>query len=42
MMESRENPDDMTGGERIQEIARIILATLQRENFSHSSENTPD
>lgn len=41
MMESRKNPDDMTGDEHVQEIARIILATLQRENFSHSSENTP-
>lgn len=41
MMESRKNPDEMTSDERVHEIAEIILVSLQRENFSHHSENTP-
>ena len=41
MMESRKNPDEMTSDERMHEIAEIILVSLQRENFSHHSENTP-
>jgi hypothetical protein len=41
MMESRKKPDEMTSDERVHEIAEIILVSLQRENFSHHSENTP-
>lgn len=39
MMESRKNPDEMTSDERVREVAEIILASLQRENFSQYSEN---
>ena len=41
MMESRKNPDEMTSEERVHEVAEIILASLQRENFSHYSGNIP-
>jgi hypothetical protein len=41
MMESRKNLDEMTSDERMHEIAKIILISLQREKFSHHSESTP-
>lgn len=41
MIESRKNPDEMTSDERVHEIAEIILASLQREKFSHLFVNIP-